>query len=97
LYSAEETGPDLIGYDESRLPVNISRVISEEEITTAEGEVDSAANAVSQTETVPTFTVEMDKTGGKIRTAFRILGGVFFVTAFVMLAICLFSKFRRHR
>lgn len=97
LYSAEETGPDLIGYDESRLPVNISRVISEEEITTAEGEVDSAANAVSQTETVPIFTVETDKTGETIRTAFRILGGVFFVTAFVMLAICFFGKFRRHK
>ena len=97
LYSAEETGPDLIGYDESRFPVRIFRVISVEEIITVERAVDTPENSVSENGSVLTFTVETDKTGEKIRTAFQILGGVFFATAFVILSICLFSKFRRHR
>ena len=90
LYCAEEGGCDLIGYDESRLPVNVLRTISVEDIK-AEQPVTNEIT-VSQTDAVPIFTVEVDETEAKIRKVFQILGGGFFLTAFMLSVICLLSK-----
>ena len=94
LYTAGEAGHDLIGYDESRLPVNIVRQIPAKDMVFAEKDTASDETAVMQNEGVPTFTVEVDETESKIGTVFQILCVGFFLTAIVLLVTGLLSKFR---
>ena len=95
LFRGEESGCDLIGYDDSRMPVSILRRIEAEDIRLTSKVMVDDENMLIQTEEVPTFTVEVNRTEWKIRTLFRILGGGFILIAIALMAIGLFSELRR--